>query len=149
MKRPYSLQCLYAISWSLLLVTLVSCGRAKTERMLLDKTWEVTDVTPPAGAYNVEQANRARELKEGFYHGGWFRFLPDSVFVASLGGKTDTGRYRINGGGDVISLYPAGGGRMYEQIRIQYLTADRFRFTTVLADFHLVLHLRAAGAPPQ
>lgn len=123
------------------LLGLLSCGRAKTENLLLDKMWMVTDVTPPAGTFNVEESNRAQDLKAGFYKDAWFKFLPDSIFVASIGGKTDTGRYHINSGGDAIRLYPAGGGKMYEQLQVQRLTANQFVFTTVIANFHLVLHL--------
>lgn len=120
---------------------LVSCGRSKTEKLLLNKKWMVTDVTQPAGNFNVEEANQARELKEGFYKNGWFKFLPDSVFIASLGGHTDTGKYHINLGGDAISLYPKSGGAMYEQIRVQRLSENKLVFNTIIADFHLVLHL--------
>jgi len=125
----------------LAVAAVASCGRSKTTNLLLDKQWMVTDVTPPSGTFNVEQSNRAQDLKAGFYKGAWFKFMPDSIFVASLGGRTDTGRYHINATGDVISLYPAGGGRMYEQLQIQRLTLNQFVFTTVIADFHLVLHL--------
>lgn len=138
-----------ALVYAGVLWTAASCGRSRTESLLVGKTWRVTDVTPPPGVFNVEEANRAEELKDGFYRGAWFRFLADSVFVASLGGKTDTGRYHINATGKVISLYPKGSARMYEQIRIRELTAARFSFNTVLADFHLVLHLEAGDAGRQ
>lgn len=120
-----------------------SCGRARTERLLLNKKWAVYDVTPPGGTFNIEEANRARDLKSGFYRDAWFKFLPDSVFVASFGGQADTGKYHISGDGKVIALYPRGGSKMYEQMQLQQLTAERLSFNTVIAKFHLILHLKA------
>lgn len=139
--QPMRTQRLHHLLLLLVMLGLLSCGRTKTRNLLLDKQWMVKDVTPPAGTFNVEESNRAEELKAGFYKGAWFKFLPDSIFVASLGGKTDTGRYHINAGGDVIALYPASGGKLYEQLQVQRLTDNQFAFTTVIANFHLVLHL--------
>lgn len=121
----------------------VSCGRSKTENLLLNKKWEVYDITPPEGAFDIQDANRAKDLKNGFYKNAWFKFLPDSVFIAAFHGNPDTGKYVINFTGKTIALYPKGGNKMYEQIQIQELTEDRFSFNTVVADFHLTLHLKA------
>jgi hypothetical protein len=123
---------------------MISCGRARTEKLLLNKTWQVYDVTPPpGGGFNVEESNRAQELKEGFYKNTWFKFLPDSIFIASFNGKADSGKYHIGSDGKVIALYPKQGNKMYEQIQVQQLTDTRLSFNTVIADFHLVLHLKA------
>jgi hypothetical protein len=127
----------------LLCMMVVSCGRAKTERLLWNKKWVVYNVTPPGNAFNIEESNRAQELKSGFYRDAWFKFLPDSVFVASFGGQADTGRYEISGNGKVIALYPKGGSKMYEQMQLQQLTAQRLSFNTVIANFHMILHLKA------
>lgn len=122
-----------------------SCGRNKTKERLLNKKWEVYDVTPPEGAFDIQDANRAKDLKNGFYKNAWFKFLPDSVFIAAFHGNPDTGKYVINFTGKTIALYPKGGNKMYEQIQIQKLTDDTFSFNTVVADFHLTLHLRSSG----
>jgi hypothetical protein len=128
--------------WGMLLV---SCGRAKTERLLLNKKWEVYNVTPPGNTFNIEESNRAQELKSGFYRDAWFKFLPDSIFVASFGGKADTGRYEISRSGKIIALYPKGGSKMYEQMQLQQLTSEKVSFNTVIANFHMILHLKATG----
>lgn len=119
-----------------------SCGRAGTEKLLLHKKWEVYNVTPPSGIFNIEDNNRANELRDGFYKGAWFKFLPDSIFIAFFQGKADTGKYHISANGKSISLYPRRGGKMYEQMRIQQLSADKMKFNTVVADFRMVLHLK-------
>lgn len=125
------------------LLLLFACGRSKTEKLLIQKKWEVYDVTPPPGVFNIEDNNRASDLKEGFYKGAWFKFLPDSFFIASFQGKADSGKYSISSDGKTISLYPKTGGKMYEQIQLQHLSADKMEFNTVLADFHLILHLKS------
>lgn len=133
----------YLILFTCCLMLVVSCGRSKTKKLLLQKKWEVYDVTPPAGVFNIEDANRASDLKQGFYKGAWFKFLPDSVFIASFGGKADTGKYSISLNGKQISLYPRHSETMYEQIQIRNLSAQQMEFNTVLANFHLVLHLKS------
>lgn len=126
-----------------------SCGRSETAKLLQHKKWEVYDVTPPGGTFSIEASNRAEELRDGFYKNAWFRFLPDGLFIASFHGRADSGKYRISTGGKTISLYPEHGSRMYEQIQIRQLTRDRFSFNTLIADFHMVLHLKAAGSSAQ
>jgi hypothetical protein len=137
---------LQASSAALLMLCLAfaSCGRNQTAKLLQGKKWEVYDVTPPGGTFSIEASNRAQELKDGFYKNAWFRFLPDGIFIASFHGRSDSGKYRISAGGKTISLYPEHGSRMYEQMQIRQLTQDRFSFNTVIADFHMVLHLKAA-----
>lgn len=132
-----------ALFFLMIVVCIVSCGRSKTEEMLKGKKWEVYDVTPPAGAFNIEDANRASDLKNGFYKGAWFKFLPEGIFVASFEGKADTGRYQISSNGKMISLYPKNSDKVYEQIQIQHLTSNKMDFNTIVADFNLVLHLKA------
>jgi hypothetical protein len=127
-------------------LALASCGRKETAKLLQGKKWEVYDVTPPGGAFSIEASNRAEELKNGFYKNAWFRFLPDGIFIASFQGKADSGKYRISTTGKTISLYPKYGDSIYEQIQVRQLTRDRFSFNTLIADFHLVLHLKAAGS---
>lgn len=129
----------------LVLAGAASCGRQKTERLLLHKQWLVYDVTPPPGPFNIEESNRAQELKDGFYKNAWFEFLRDSIFVASVGGKTDTGKYHISGDGSRIALFPKQGTKVYEQIEIRQLSAEKLSFNTVVANFHLVLHLKPSG----
>lgn len=122
---------------------LTSCGKAKTEKLIMNKRWEVYDVTPPPGLFSVEKSKRAKQLKNGFYKNAWFEFLPDSMFVASFGGKIDTAKYVIRFGGDAISLYPRYGDKIYEQIEIVKLTDEKLKFNTEVADFNMTLHLKA------
>ena len=125
------------------IVLLSGCGRSRTKKLLLNKRWAVTDVTPPSGTFNIEQRNRAAELKNGFYKGAWFEFLPDSVFIASFGGKVDTAKYAIRAGGDAVALYPRFGHNIYEQISIVKLEDHQLQFNTEVADFRMTLHLKA------
>lgn len=133
---------LFIIGLCSCILLLVACGRAKTERLLLNKKWEVYDVTAP-GNFDIETYNRAQDLKNGFYKNAWFQFLPDSIFITSFSGKVDTGKYHINSGGQTISLYPLYGNKMYEEIQIQRLDAHFFDFNTLIADFNMTLHLKA------
>lgn len=127
------------------IVLTASCGKTKTEKLLVNKRWEVYDVTPPPGPFNVEESNRAKELKNGFYKNAWFEFQQDSMFVASFGGSVDTAKYAIRSGGDAVSLYPRYGNKIYEQIEIVLLTADKLKFSTEVASFNMILHLKAAS----
>lgn len=119
-----------------------SCGKAETEKLLLNKKWEVYDVTAP-GNFDIQAYNRAQDLKDGFYKNAWFQFLPDSLFITSFGGKLDSGKYHVNTGGQTVSLYPLHGGKMYEQIQIQKINAHNLDFNTLMADFNMTLHLKA------
>lgn len=133
---------LYFLCVMSLLIFWSSCGM-RTEKLLLNKKWEVYNVTPPSGAFDLDAINRAEELKNGFYKNAWFQFLPDSVFITSFGNRLDTGKYVIRCAGKLIALYPKYGGRIYEEIQIQKLTSDKLLFNTVMADFHMTLHLKA------
>ncbi len=130
----------FVVAFLMVVGFLSSCGLKKTEELLMNKRWKVYDVTPPPGRFNIEQSNRAKELKNGFYRDAWFEFLPDSVFVASFSGKADTAKYVIRSGGDAISLYPRYGNKIYEQIEIVQLTEDTLKFKT--ASFNMTLHLK-------
>ena len=136
------LQTMRSLFFLVIIFCFISCGRSKTEDLIKGKKWEVYDVTPPAGVFNIEDANRASDLKNGFYKEAWFKFLSDGIFVASFEGKADTGRYQISSNGKMISLYPKHGKDVYEQIQIQHLTNDKMDFNTIVADFNLVLHLK-------
>lgn len=127
---------------------LSACSKGHTEKLLWDKKWEVYNVTPPASDnFDLEAANRARDLKNGFYNGAWFQFTRYGLFRAAFGGKVDSGKYTISYDGKVISLYPLQGNKMYEQLQIQHLTKEQFDFNTVIADFKMTLHTRRADAP--
>lgn len=130
------------ILFAFFLLSLSSCGRSLTEKLLLNKKWEVYDVTAP-GNFDIETYNRAQDLKNGFYKNAWFQFLHDSLFITSFGGKLDSGKYHINTGGQTISLYPLQGGKMYEQIQIQKLNSHSLDFNTLISDFNMTLHLKA------
>ncbi|MBX5438515.1 MAG: hypothetical protein IRZ29_03120, partial [Thermoflavifilum sp.] len=128
----------------LLISCLLGCGKTHTRKLLLHKTWHVINVTPPEnGSFDIEAARAAEEMKNGFYRNASFTFLDNGLFFTNFNGKIDTGRYEINPGGKIISLYPLQGNKIYEQIQIQELNDSTLSFTTVMANFHMVLHLKA------
>ncbi len=126
------------IGWGLF----ASCGKSGTKELLTNKKWVVEDVTPPSGAFNIENAQRAKQLKNGFYKGAWFEFLEDSLFVASFGGKVDTAQYALIAK-DEVELYPKGRSQAYERILILDISQQKLKFNTEMADFKMTLHLKA------
>lgn len=125
------------------LLLLASCGRSRTEKLLLDKTWRVYDVTPPqTGTFDVDASNEAEELKNGFYKNASFEFQTSGIFIATFSGKPDSGKFRIGYDGKIISLYPLHGDKIYEQIDIQRLTDSTLDFNTLMAKFDMTLHLK-------
>ncbi len=121
---------------------LMSCGEGETKRLLMNKKWEVYDVKPPEGTFNIENSKRAKQLKNGFYQGAWFKFLEDSLFVASFGGEIDTAKYALIAK-DEIELYPSHGGKAYERLLILKINKDELNFDTEMADFKMTLFLKA------
>ncbi|SFV34214.1 hypothetical protein [Thermoflavifilum thermophilum] len=127
-----------------LITGIMGCGKAHTRKLLLHKTWHVINVTPPEnGSFDIEATRAAEEMKNGFYKNASFTFLDNGLFFTDFNGKTDTGRYEINPGGKIISLYPLHGNKIYEQIRIRELNDSILSFTTVMANFDMMLHLKA------
>jgi len=125
------------------IIFLAACGKSRTEKLLLDKRWKVYDVTPPrTGVYDVDAANQAEELKNGFYKNAWFEFEQNGIFKADFAGKTDSGKFKISPGGGIISLYPLHSDKMYEQIQIQNLSDSTLRFNTLIAKFDMTLDLK-------
>ncbi|MBX6379871.1 MAG: hypothetical protein IRZ01_04220 [Thermoflavifilum aggregans] len=143
MKIMFQQQVLLLFGFALI-IGLLGCGKAHTRKLLLHKTWHVVDVTPPEnGNFDIEASRAAEEMKNGFYRNASFTFLDNGLFFTDFNGKTDTGRYAINPGGKIISLYPLRGNKIYEQIRIRELNDSTLSFTTVMANFDMVLHLKA------
>ncbi len=125
------------------ILLLTACGKGRTEKQLLDKRWKVYDVTPPqTGVYDVDAANQADELKNGFYKNAWFEFEQNGIFKANFAGKTDSGKFKVSRDGEIISLYPLHSSKMYEQIQIQQLSASTLRFNTLIAKFDMTLDLK-------
>ncbi|HVB02950.1 MAG TPA: hypothetical protein VNE41_04440 [Chitinophagaceae bacterium] len=123
---------------------LVSCGKGRTEKLLVDKQWRVTNVTPPAnGNFDIEDENEAQQLKNSVYQNAWFEFTHYGIFMASFNGKLDSGDYKLNYNGKIISLYPLHGNRIYEQIQIQRLNSKELNFNTLIAHFYMTLHCKA------
>lgn len=127
-----------------LITCMLGCGKTHTRKLLLHKTWHVVDVTPPEnGNFDIEASRAAEEMKNGFYRNASFTFLDNGLFFTNFNGKIDTGRYEINPGGKIISLYPLHGNKIYEQIQIRELHDSTLSFTTIMANFYMVLHLKA------
>lgn len=126
------------------MLALTGCFQQRTLKDLAGKRWYVVNVTPPdQGGFNIEQFDRARDLKNGFYQGAWFYFGKDSLFQACFQGTVDTGKYALGRNGKVISLFPKTGGSMYEQIEIQSISDSTFEFNTVISSFRMTLHLKS------
>ena len=128
-----------------LMLFLCACGKNKTAWLLENKHWKVYNVTPPAtGTFDIDAANEAEELKNGFYKNAQFEFVSNGIYRTTFGGKIDSGKFKINYDGKIISLYPLHGNKMYEQIQLQKLTDNEMNFNTLIADFYMTLNLKSS-----
>jgi hypothetical protein len=123
------------------ILLLGSCGKDHTKHLLLNKVWEVNDVTPPEGTFDIDATNEAQDLKNGFYRHATFEFFDNGIFRTDFGGQLDSGNFKIGPYGKVVSLYQLHAKKMYEQIEIQELTKNELAFNTLISNFSMTLHL--------
>ncbi|NSL87800.1 hypothetical protein [Chitinophaga solisilvae] len=123
---------------------LAACNSARTNRLLLHKKWRVYDVKVPAGdPYNNTQQIQAKDLKEGYYSDVYYQFLDNDVFVATIAGKPDSGKYFLLSNGKVISVTASNGSRAAENlVTVEHLDDNLFDMKVVSGDFHFILRTR-------
>lgn len=122
-------------------VLFMACNTAKTNELLLNKKWRVYDVKVPAGdPYNNTQIIQAKDLKNGYYSDVYYQFLDNNVFVATIAGKPDSGKYFLLSNGKVISVTAANGSRKAENlVTVERLDDSHFDMKVVSGDYHFVL----------
>jgi hypothetical protein len=123
---------------------LMACGSGKTNGLLQHKKWKVYDVTvPPSDPYNNVQVTQAKDLKSGYYSDAYYQFLNNGLFIATIGGQPDSGRYKLLSNGRIISITAANGLRSSEHlVEVTKLSETEFDMKVKSGDYHFVLHTR-------
>ncbi|MCW3464061.1 hypothetical protein [Chitinophaga nivalis] len=121
-----------------------SCNTGKTNQLLQGGKWRVYDVKVPAGdPYNNTQQIQAKDLKNGYYEDVYYQFLQDSIFIATIAGKPDSGKYFILSNGKVISVTASNGSRKTENlVSVEQLDATHFDMKVLSGDFHFILRTK-------
>jgi hypothetical protein len=125
----------------LLLITTLSCNTSHTNQLLLHKKWRVYDVQVPQGApYDITQVNQATELKRGYYSDVYYQFLDNNLFVATIAGKPDSGKYQLLSNGSIISITASNGLRSAEHlVTIVHLDENLFDMKVKSEEYNFVL----------
>ncbi|MDQ0107105.1 hypothetical protein J2T02_002222 [Chitinophaga terrae (ex Kim and Jung 2007)] len=120
---------------------LVACKSKKTNELLMNKKWRVYDVQiPPESPISNTQYIQAEDLKRTYYKDAYYQFLDNNVFVATIAGKADTGKYYILSNGAMISVTAKNGDRRVENlVTITKLTEDNFDMKVTSTDFQFIL----------
>lgn len=128
----------------LLIAGLSACNTGQTYKALKHKKWRVYDVSVPKNdPYNNTQITQAIDLKNGYYADVYYQFLDDNVFIATINGVPDTGRYNLLSNGKIISITAPDGSRKSEHlINVTKLDDDNFNMKVASGDFHFILHTR-------
>nr|WP_295867057.1 hypothetical protein [uncultured Chitinophaga sp.] len=123
---------------------LLSCNTGKTDQLLKHKKWRVYDVKVPKGdPYNNTQIIQAKDLKDGYYSDVYYQFLDNDVFVATIAGKPDSGKYFLLSNGKVISVTASNGSRTTENlVTVELLDEDHFDMKVTSGDYHFILRTR-------
>lgn len=125
-------------------VTLLACNTGKTDKLLKNKKWRVYDVKVPKGdPYNNTQIIQAKDLKDGYYSDVYYQFLDNNVFVATIAGKPDSGKYFLLSNGKVISVTASNGSRTTENlVTVELLDETHFDMKVTSGDYHFILRTR-------
>lgn len=128
----------------LLLPAVWACNTGHTNQLLQHKKWRVYDVeAPPNAPYNITQVSQAAELKKGYYSDVYYQFLDNSLFVATIAGKPDSGKYDLLSNGKIISITSANGSRTAEHlVTIIQLDEDHFDMKVRSGDYDFILKTR-------
>lgn len=126
------------------MITLAACGSGKADKLLQHRKWKVYDVSVPANdPYNLVQVTQAKDLKSGYYSDVYYQFLDNNVFIATIAGKPDTGRYKLLSNGRIISITSPNGSRTSEHlVEVVKLNENSFDMKVASGDYHFVLHTR-------
>lgn len=119
---------------------LTACS-GNTDKLLQHKIWRVYDVqVPPEDSYNITQVNQAKEFKSGYYSDAYYQFLDNNLFIATIAGKADSGRYQLLSGGKVISVTANDGSRKSEHlVTVTRLDETHFDMEVQSEDFKFIL----------
>jgi len=129
----------------LLPLALLACNSSRNNRLLQHKKWRVYDVQVPAGApYDITQVNQATELKRGYYSDVYYQFLDNHLFIATIAGQPDSGRYQLLSNGRIISITASNGQRNAEHlVTIVHLDEYRFDMKVRSGEYDFVLKTKA------
>lgn len=125
-------------------ILFAACNAGSTDELLKHKQWKVYDVTVPAGtAYNHVQATQAKDLKDGYYSDAHYQFLDNNLFIATIGGVPDSGKYSLLSNGKIISVTGASGKRSAEHlVEVVKLTENEFDMKVTTGEYYFVLRTR-------
>lgn len=125
-------------------MVLMACGAGKTDALLKNKKWKVYDVTIPAkDGYNNVQVTQAKDLKDGYYSDAYYQFLDNGLFIATIAGKPDSGRYKLLSNGGIISITAANGARNAEHlVEVVKLDNELFDMKVESGEYHFILRTR-------
>lgn len=120
---------------------LAACQGKKNNELLMNKKWRVYDVKiPPESPISNTQYIQAQDLKKGYYRDAYYQFLDNNVFVATIAGRSDTGKYFILSNGAMISVTAKNGDRKVENlVTVTRLTDDYFDMQVTSTDFQFIL----------
>ncbi|WP_346319516.1 hypothetical protein [Chitinophaga sp. YIM B06452] len=121
-----------------------SCSSGKTNALLQHKKWKVYDVAvPPSDPYNNAQITQARDLKDGYYSDAHYQFLDNGLFIATIAGVPDSGKYTLLSNGKIISITSSNGSRNAEHlVEIEKLDENNFDMKVASGDYHFILRTR-------
>ncbi|MET3877026.1 hypothetical protein [Chitinophaga sp. OAE865] len=130
---------LFAVITAFLLFA--ACQGKKNNELLMNKKWRVYDVKiPPESPISNTQYIQAQDLKKGYYRDAYYQFLDNNVFVATIAGRSDTGKYFILSNGAMISVTAKNGDRKVENlVTVTRLTEDYFDMQVTSTDFQFIL----------
>ncbi|NLR63231.1 hypothetical protein HGH92_02825 [Chitinophaga varians] len=125
-------------------MALFACNTGRTDELLKHKKWRVYDVKVPQGdPYNNTQLIQAKDLKDGYYTDVYYQFLDNNVFVATIAGKPDSGKYFLLSNGKVISVTASNGSRTAENlVTVEKLDESHFDMKVKSGDYHFILRTR-------
>ncbi|WP_298714099.1 hypothetical protein [Chitinophaga sp.] len=134
----------HTIVFSAAAIMLAACNTGKTDALLKHKKWKVYDVTVPAGtSYNHVQATQAKDLKGGYYSDAYYQFLDNNLFIATIAGVPDSGKYSLLSNGKIISVTGASGSRSSEHlVEVVKLNENEFDMKVNTGEYYFVLRTR-------
>jgi hypothetical protein len=111
----------------------------------MHKKWRVYDVQVPAGdPYDNTQITQASDLKRGYYSDAYYQFLDNNLFIATIDGKPDSGRYQLLSNGSIISVTASNGLRNAEHlVTVVRLDDKQFDMKVRSGDYNFILKTKA------
>lgn len=134
----------YLVYTCCLTMAITACNSSKTDKLLKHKKWKVYDVAIPSGdPYSNEQITQAKDLKSGYYSNAYYQFLDNGLFIATIAGVPDSGRYELLSNGKIISITGASGSRKAEHlVEVQKLDEKHFDMKVSTGEYHFILRTR-------